>query len=281
MRRGLLICAIAIAALTTTACGGGNPADALQSVAGAATKTVGAQTAKFRLDIAETVGPVGPLHVTADGTSDAATKSVDMTMDLSGIAALTTQSGTVNPAQWKAHLILDGSGSSPVLYLQLPALDKSLDGKTWLEADLGALGQRFGVSVSQLLQLASSEDPTKALQMLQSIGSVSKTGAATIGGIQTTEYSGIIDVQKAAVALGPGASKLPAQSKITTVPVDVWIGSDGLVRQLHSTLSTSLHGMPSVTDITLDLSDFGTRATITPPPADQTLDIDQLKGIGA
>jgi LppX_LprAFG lipoprotein len=273
MRRGLIICALAAAALLTAACGGG-AGNALQSVASAATKTAGTQSAKFHMDLAETVGPVGPLHFTADGVSDNASHSADMTMDLSSIATLAGQAGS--PDQWKAHLILDGSGASPVLYLQLPAIDKYLNGKTWVKADIGALAKQAGTSITQLLQTAGSQDPTKALQMLESIGNVTKVGTATIDGVDTTEYSGTVDVKKVASLLGAQAKALD-RAKISSIPIDVWIGSDGLVRRLHEHLA---YGQ-TTTDLTVDLSDFGVQTSIQAPPADQTVDVSTLKGIGA
>lgn len=280
MRRGLIACAIAAAALTTAACGAGGAGNALQSVASAATKTAGVQTEKFHLDLAETVGPIGPLHITADGAADNATKSVEATMNLSSVAALAGGTSGSSSA-WQAQVILDGSGSSPILYLSLPALQSRLQGKTWLKADVGKLAANAGINLGQLLQTAGNEDPTKALQLLQSVGTVSKVGTATVDGVDTTEYSGTIDVHKAAAALGQAESKLLAGSQVTSIPVDVWIGSDGLVRRMHTTLSASTHGMQTVSDLTLDLGDFGTQVTITPPPADQTLDVTQLKGAKA
>jgi hypothetical protein len=279
MRRGLIVCALAAVSLATAACGGG-AANALQSVASAASKTAGTQSARFDMTVQETVGPIGPLDVTASGVTDNATHSADMTMDLSAISSFAgSQAGS--PDQWKAHVILDGSGSSPILYVHLPALDTYLNGKTWAKADLGVLAQKAGVDLTQLLQQAGNEDPTKALQMLQSIGNVSKVGTATIDGVDTTEYSGTVDVQKAAAALGPAYTKLLGEAKVSTIPVDVWVGSDGLVRRLHENLSYPINGTESTTDLTIDLSDFGVQTTITPPPADQTVDISTLKGVGA
>jgi hypothetical protein len=274
MRRGLLICAIAAASLATAACGGG-AANALQSVAGAAEKTAGTDSVKFHLKLSESVGPIGPLTFTADGVSDNTAKAADMTMDLSSIAAFAgSQAGA--PDQWKAHFVLDNE----VFYMQLPAIDKYLKGKTWVKADLNKLAKQHGFDLSQLLQQAGSQDPTKALQAIQSVGNVSKVGTATIDGVNTTEYSGTIDVKKAAAALGPSASKLFAQAKLTSIPVDVWVGDDGLVRRFHENFAYLVQGAGELnTDLTMDLTDFGVKTNIQPPPADQTVDIGALKGV--
>jgi len=278
MRRGLIICALVGLSLATAACGGG-AANALQSVASAATKTAGTQSVRFHMDLSETVGPVGPLDIAGDGVSDNTTHSADMTIDLSAIATLAGSQAT-NPDQWKARMILDGTGSSPLLYIRMPALDQYLSGKTWVKADLGALAQKGGVNLSQLLQTAGNEDPTKALQLLQSVGNVTKVGTATIDGVDTTEYTGSVDVKKAAATVGSSYGKLLQQSKDTTIPIDVWIGSDGLVRRLRENFSYPVDGTPSSTSLTLSLTDFGVQATITPPAADQTVDFNKLKALG-
>jgi LppX_LprAFG lipoprotein len=279
LRRGLVICAIAAAASLTAACGGG-AGNALQSVASAATKTAATQSAKFHMDLAETVGPVGPLHFTADGVSDNSSHSADMTMDLSSVSAFAGQAGAAAGA-WKAHVILDGSGSSPMLYFRLPAIDKYLNGKTWVKADLAATAKQAGSSITQLLQMAGSQDPTKALQLLESVGDVSKVGTETIGGVQTTEYTGTIDVKKVAGVLGGAQAKALDKAKVSSIPIDVWIDGDGLVRRMHEHLTYPAGALNTTTDLTVDLSDFGVKTSIQVPPADQTLDVSALKGIGA
>jgi hypothetical protein len=231
------------------------------------------------MDLSETVGPVGPLDIVGDGVSNNTTHSADMTMDLSAISTL-TGTRAANPDQWKARMILDGSGTSPLLYMQMPALNQYLSGKKWVKADLGALAQKGGVNLSQLLQTAGNEDPTQALQLLQSVGNVNKVGTATIGGVNTTEYTGSVDVKKAAAAVGSSYGKLLQQSKVSSIPVDVWIGSDGLVRRLRENFSYPVDGTSSTTNLTLSLTDFGVRTAITPPPADQTVDFSKLKALG-
>jgi LppX_LprAFG lipoprotein len=276
-RRGLIALAISAAALSTAACGGGGGASGLPSVAGAATKTAGAKSLRFHMDLRETVGPVGPLDIVGDGVSDNSTHSADMTINLSAVATLAGAQG-VSPDQWTARMILDGTGASPLLYIRMPALNQYLSGKAWVRADLGALAKKGGLS--QLLQTAGNEDPTKALQLLSAVGNVTKVGTATVDGVNATEYTGSIDVKKAAAAVGSSYGKLLRQSKDTKIPIDVWVGSDGLVRRLRENFSYPVDGTPSTTSLTLSLTDFGVKATITPPAADKTVDFSKLKALG-
>jgi hypothetical protein len=272
MKRALLFLALGGVCLSASACGG---AVALDPVANAATKTAKLDTAHFHMDLSTKAGAVGPLQFAADGVVDNATHTLQMTTDLSSIAQL-AGSKAGSPDQWKANLILDGGNGGPVLYVSLPAMDQFLPpGKTWLKADLQKLGEQAGVNLSQLLQSVGSQDPTQALQMLESVADVQKVGTAQVGGVDTTEYSATIDPQKV-IAKFPGSglekySKLLGTQKI---PVQVWIGGDGLVRKVHESFTAKAASI----DMTIELSDFGAPVTVTVPPADQVADISDLKG---
>jgi hypothetical protein len=280
MRRLLLLAALAALPLALTACGPGG-ANALQSVANAATKTVKQQSEHVHLDMSETVGAVGPIKITADGVTDNTTHSAQMTIDLSSISELL--GGTAGPSdQWKGEAIVDGSNGGFVEYMRLPALTKALpSGKTWLKIDLQKLGKQQGVNFSQLLQTTGAQDPTQTLQLLQSVGDVKKVGTEQVDGVDTTEYSGTVDLKKFSEKYGAGFGRLYKQLGTSTVPVQVWIDGDGLVRKLHETLSGTIAGAGRLDlDMTVTLSDFGAAVNVTPPPADQVADISQLQNGG-
>ena len=82
-------------------------------------------------------------------------------------------------------------------------------------------------------------------------------------------------------------SRLQAQmDKVTgTMPVEVWIGSDGLVRRVSMSFdlsSTGMAGAKGAMAMTMDFSELGQPVQITVPPADQvsTLDLGaKLKGL--
>jgi hypothetical protein len=64
-----------------------------------------------------------------------------------------------------------------------------------------------------------------------------------------------------------GASKLP---------VTVWIGSDGLVRQVRETTDTKTGGKSLASTVTIDVSDYGTDVSVSAPPFAQVLDLTDL-----
>jgi len=64
-----------------------------------------------------------------------------------------------------------------------------------------------------------------------------------------------------------------------TVPVDAWIGSDGLVHRIH--VSYGLE--KSRLGLTIDMYDYGAHVTIAAPPSSDVFDATQLaqQGFGS
>ena len=76
------------------------------------------------------------------------------------------------------------------------------------------------------------------------------------------------------VTLSPGpthASTLPA-----SIPADVWIGKDGLVRQVRLALGVAQGHMA----MKMNLYDYGTNASIAAPPSSDVFDATQLAQTG-
>jgi hypothetical protein len=272
--------AIVIAALALVAAGcgsgGGSSATPLELVAQATSKTAKADSAKFHMAVTETVGPIGPLTITADGASSNATHSARMTMDLTSVAQLAggDRSG------WKGEVIVDGSNPKAVVeYMRLPAFSKLLPGaKEWVKIDVSELSKLRGVDLAQLIQTAGTgQDPTQALQMLQSVGDVKEVGSEQVDGVDTTKYSGTLDPQKLAKKFGSGQfGQIFQQMGTTPIPVAVWVDGDGYVRKLEETMNAKTTAGAMSVKLAVELSDFGTTVDVTPPPAGQTSDISEL-----
>lgn len=58
------------------------------------------------------------------------------------------------------------------------------------------------------------------------------------------------------------------------VPMEVWIDDQGLVRRTRVQVSTEVFS----TGTTTDILEYGVDVDVTPPPADQTVSIDDLQG---
>jgi LppX_LprAFG lipoprotein len=281
--RALTIALLAALGLIAAGCGGSSSSSSmtpLELVSQAVSKTTKADSAKFHMELTETVGPIGPLTVTADGVSDNTTHSAKMTMDLSSVAQL-AGTGAGQPSDWKGDVILDGTDVNNVVeYMRLPAFAKLIPGaKPWLKIDLNSLTKGQGIDFSQFLQTAGSQDPTQALQMLQSVGDVKEVGKEQVGGVDTTKYSGTLDPQKLAKKFG-GTNSLGAvfkQMGTKSIPVTVWVDGDGYVRKVDERISAQVPSTGTLDlKIAAEMSDFGTTVDVTPPPADQTSDLNAL-----
>lgn len=278
MRTAAITLVVAVA-FVAAGCGGGGKQSAtpLELVSQAVSKTTTKSSAKFHMTITEKSNGIGPFTFTADGVSDATNRSAKMSLDMSSIAQLLGGGKAGNASDWQADVILDGTDAKDIVeYMRLPVLAKQLPGgKPWVKIDLNKLGSLKGVDVTTLLQSAGQQDPTQALQLLQSVGNVKEVGSEQVDGVDTTHYSGTIDPQKVAEKSGiTGLAPVLAASGAQSIPIDVWVDGDGYVRKFQE----SVKGTNATVLIAAQLSDFGATVDVTPPPADQTTDLAALLG---
>jgi hypothetical protein len=238
----------------------------LDPVAAAATKTQNAGGAKLAMTVGVTAG-AKTFDVTANGVFDK--DQGDLTMNLPGDV------GNVEMRY------LQESGD-PVVYLNMPMLSSRLPtGQSWVRLDLEKAGKNLGVDLNQLMGQAG-QNPSDVLEMLRASGSVQEVGTETVNGDATTHYQATIDLAKAAGQLGDRAQQLVqgliAQGAPASIPVDVWVGDDGLVRKLTLDESLSAQGQSAEVKLDLELSDYGTDVNVAAPPADQTFDLTSMLG---
>jgi len=152
-------------------------------------------------------------------------------------------------------------------YIQVPPAEQSqVPGqKPWVSVNLNEVSQaRLGASFSQLSSVGN-DDPTQVLSQLSAVSNrVSSVGTATVAGVPTTQYRAQA-IRQEIKALG------------ATLPVDVWIGSHHLVRQISfqapipaANASGASGGKVTAT---MTFTNFGAPVQVSPPPASQTADI--------
>jgi len=277
--RAAAIAVLAALAVVAAGCGGSSSSSSmtpLELVSQAVSKTTKADSAKFQMQITETMGPIGPITVNASGATDTSSHSANMTMDLSSIGQL-AGSAAGAPDDWKGDVIVDGSNPKAVVeYMRLPAFSKLMPGtKQWVKLNLSDVAKSSSFDFSQLLRTAGVQDPTQALQMIRSVGNVQETGSEQVDGVDTTKYSGTIDPQKLAAKFGRGNLGQVFRSMGTkAIPITVWVDGDGYVRKLEESLTAQVPGTGTMDmKIGLQMSDFGTKVDVTPPPADLTTDL--------
>lgn len=292
-------------ALLAAGCGGASvstpPPAPLTDLTGVASASAEAESASFELTLASSFGEQ-ELTIGASGAFDGAADRARLTFDLSALADLLGGFGAAfgakpgdlegfdDPDSWQLEAIQDGR----IVYFRLPLLRSELPaGKEWIRADADALAAQQGAELD-LGQLGSvgSTDPRSVLDALKAVsGPLETVGREEIRGTDTTHYRAALDpakiadeVSKAGATddvLGSFQDAL-AQSGLQSVPVDVWVDDDGLLRRMQIDVATTQAGLTGQVSMrmTFDLFDYGSEVDVTPPPAELVVDATTLTPSG-
>jgi hypothetical protein len=171
------------------------------------------------------------------------------------------------------------SGSTTV-YMRSSAFDGQLPpGKEWL-----AVKPFLGHEPDKAL--VGSADAQQLLQSLEaSGGSVEELGDETIRGTATTRYRSTVEVDDLERKLrsqgDTDVSKLVEEAyanAASSIPVEVWIGDDGLVRRLREVMPApgGEDGSKLKMDIQVDFYEFGIEPDISPPAPSKVFDATPL-----
>ena len=270
---------VALAVLAASGCAqGSTPADTVAVAHAASAKTLAAGSADVHL----TVGVQG-FGVVPDGRLVDAEGAFSFT-DNVGHLTMTMPESLGGAQLGELEIIQSGH----VLYERLPAqLATTGHLKPWLKVDLDQIGSLAGVDVSTLMQ-AQSSDPSQLLQQLQGMtDDVHAIGTKTVGTERLQGYSVVVDLGRAATALGSKAGeaikKYADQVGISTYPATLWVDDHGRLRDFTATIDLGKAGIPQVGEhasetITLKLDHFGTPVAVQVPTADETSDVTALLG---
>jgi len=245
--------------------GGTGNALSLDPVASAATKTQQAGAARIRLALSLSSPQLrGGKTVDAHGTGVVDGTSSQFNFSVGSLGSM-------------REILLEQNGDY-VLYMQMPQLSAQLPaGKRWVELDVSKVGKASGLDLSQLMA-GSQFQPSDVLSMLKGEGAkVQSLGPASVGGTATTHYRVTIDTAKALESKGLTSPLLAAAAALpASIPADVWIGKDGLVRQVKLALGVAQGHMA----MKMNLYDYGADASITAPPSSDVFDATQLAQSG-
>ena len=227
---------------------------------------------------------LGSLRKVVETTDKADSVAVTMTgnsggqkMNIRGDIALT------DPI--KATMTMDDPKEGPTtvrmigttFYVSIPeAQQASMEGKKWMKMDLGAMGPGSDALAKQMEDM----DPVKGVKTLLSGKEVTVAGQETVGGVQTVHYTTTSPVDtylgQLDATVRKGVSDQLAKAGVTEVKTDVWVDEKYQPRRVHMVMGT-------LSDFTIDYSDYGKPVTVEAPPAGETLDfkemMDQLKGL--
>ena len=276
MRRLLLALQLVALALGLTACGG--DALSVDPVASAATRTAESGSSRVEFTIAMKV----------------AGESINMTG--SGAFNYRDSRGSVTyrmriPELGDMRMDLRMLGTK--MYVRMPealAGEGLKNGKEWLGFDLGKSLEQSGLGS---LDFAQQQDPAQTLQFLRAASTdVKEAGATKVRGVETTRYVGRMDFRKALDAgldgLGMSAAEREKARKgmnwmldqmgSKSIPFEVFVDGDGLVRRLKLDMTMQVEGERLALAMQMDYFDFGVEVEVRAPPARSVLDVtDQLQ----
>jgi hypothetical protein len=285
MNRGLrasrALAAVLLVPVLAIACGEPVDESALKAVTQAAAEVQDAET--FRMSFSMTMSgipnaPSGSITIAGRGAFDYRRQAGRMTMDMGSMLG-----SLAPPGSARVDVILDGF----VMYMRMPFLTRLIPGgRPWIKMDLEEVGRQAGVDLAALSQVGQS-DPTQYLTYLSGASEdVREVGRQSIGGVATTHYHAELDLGKA-IEQAPAAVRERARASIEqvedmlvdgTMPVDVWIDWRGLPRRMSSSYEMKVPDSEETLDVrySLEISDYGTRVRVKPPPESQVTDLVQL-----
>ncbi|HEX6490397.1 MAG TPA: hypothetical protein VF002_03355 [Gaiellaceae bacterium] len=258
------------------ACGGSSVASG--DLAKAATMT--AQVRSYSVTTTTSMnlpGSAQPVTFTGQGSFAPRARRGRMTLDMSQLNQVLGPQGSPYNFGY-AQLVLAGTD----LYMRLPFLRQlSPQLKPWIKINLGAAGKAAGIDFSSFLQFGQGGDPTQSLQFLRAAGRLRKLGTDSVRGVPTTHYGATIELAQVAKAvparLRPELQKTVDQLvKLTgerSIPVEVWVDRQGLVRRESYTETLTLRGQPTRLQNSMELYDFGVPVIAPLPPAADVTDL--------
>ena len=165
------------------------------------------------------------------------------------------------------------------IFEEIPGLSDLVPGKSWVSVELAdattITGGRTG-------GFAGGGNPTAMLALLSRHGDKARsTGSTSIDGVAVTGYRikldpSVIDQELSSADLPQWTGSAMDRSALGSTYDSVFVDRKGELREfaVHSVIGT---GPDRITiDESLQLSEYGTPVTVTPPPSSQVVGIRQL-----
>ena len=244
-------------------------------------------------------GYVGAVTTSASGAFDNRSHRGRMTVDmtdlrreaaagLSGAEKRQAEKRLGPPDDWRGEEIVDLTHGRLIAYMRVPFFSRVIrSSKPWIKYDFQRLGEQAGIDFGQLTQLGGG-NPAAAIDYLRAVsGKVETKGHEDVRGVETTHYHVTIDFEKypnlvpseRRPAMRKTIDRLIELTGTKTVPSDVWIGDDQLVRKMRYAYTMRLldqntgRRQPRELDFTMELYDFGATVDAAIPPDSQVFDL--------
>ena len=222
-----------------------------------------------------TTGGDQSITITGEGDFDYARLQGRASFDFSELPGTT---GAPLGEQGRGELVFDGS----TYYMNLPFLSQlspQLEG--WVKFDTDELSGSAG----QLGRLGQN-DPSQVLSYLNGATDVTESGEEDIDGFPTSRYDLTIDYreakEEAPAKLERAYDTIIEELGIERAPGSVWIDDNDFVRRMSYEWTIALDASAgdgegeTTQNVELEFSEFGEDANIELPPADETVDFNEL-----
>ncbi|MFI8322609.1 hypothetical protein [Streptomyces sp. NPDC085529] len=260
----------------------GSLGDPLQALTAAYEKTSAAKAAKVTMTMTvEGVGAdSGTMEMTGVQSWDPA--AMDFTVKGSMLSA-----GDPDAPEQMRMLMLDN-----VMYVDMGEKQAAeMDGKRWMKLDLKAAAAESGDKALQKQMTGGldsmNQDPSQQLALLLDSPNLTHVGAEKINGMETEHYKGTLTFEQMLAA--NESSKLLSKEEhdklienvkktgLKGYETEVWVNKDGYPARMD----VGMEMAEGKAQLRADYSDYGTKAAVQAPPADETVDLFQmLKDMG-
>ncbi|CAM5254226.1 putative lipoprotein [Streptomyces spiroverticillatus] len=248
-------------------------AGAARTLKAAYRKTAEAKSAKVKMSMSMPASVQGGGTMEMSGTLGWDPTVLDMTMKPTG--ALAPKGGDKGPD--RIRMIMRDN----VMYMDLGAKAAAeMDGKRWMKMDLNEAAKAGGGAGALTGGMDNAnQDPSRQIGMLLESPNLQHVGAENVGGVATQHYKGTLTVAEMLKTNKDADRQLTGKEReellanmnkagIKGYDTDVWVDDKGYPAKM-------VVGMDSAkgrVNITMTYTDYGTKASVEVPPADQTLD---------
>lgn len=163
------------------------------------------------------------------------------------------------------------------VYVKVDALNKAVGAtKPWIKASLSDLDSTGQARARELVDRVRQFDLAGTVQMISTSKDVQAVGTETVGGVETTHYSGTFPVETALAQLDPDKRDHVREEldEIENMRFDMWADAQNLPRKI--TLSGEAH--EGSFDATMLFTGFNEPVEISAPPADQVGELPERTG---
>jgi hypothetical protein len=222
--------------------------------------------------IVDTTDKADSVAMKMEGTAAGEKLSVQGVIDLRD--PLKMEMTVEDPKEGSTTVRMIGS----IFYVEVPEAERAdMGGKRWIKLDLAAAGAQAGMDLDFAKQFEGI-DPTKQVKTLLATEGVTAVGEETVNGVRTVHYSVTAPVSAYLEQFDAETRKAVDQelnkNGVKEVKIDLWIDEQYLPRRAHVVMGT-------MSDLTIDYTDYGKPVNIEAPPASETTDLaEMLKQLG-